>query len=72
VLAAIDQARQNLANGKIPDAIGALQNRGATEDRADFEAIASVAGEIRQNTSKLREQRQCDALIEHAQTLLLD
>jgi Uncharacterised protein family UPF0547 len=78
VLAEIDQARQKLANGdvgaairKLQEAIRKLRYGGRTDDPADFEAIASMAGEIRQNTSKRREQRQCDALVEHARPSVL-
>jgi Domain of unknown function (DUF4190)/Uncharacterised protein family UPF0547 len=71
VLAEIDQARQKLANGDVGEAIRKLQFRGRTDDPADFEAIASMAGEIRQNTSKGREQRQCDALVEDARASVL-
>lgn len=64
---ALKVAEDRLSAGDFPRAIRALQSMGTAADRADYEALTRIAGEIRDRTSKGRERTQCEGLIEHAE-----
>lgn len=63
----IELAEQHVAAGQFSDAIRALQTLGADGTREDYRALAKVAAEIRERTSKGREQNQAAALMAHAE-----
>lgn len=64
---AISRAEEYLSAGDFHRAIRALQSLGMAAERADYEAVIKLAGEIRARTSKGRERTQCDGLVAHGE-----
>jgi hypothetical protein len=67
---AVENAQWYIGKRDASGAIRALQAQGTKGAREDFEAVASLAAEVRTLTSREREQTQCAALMEHARTSL--
>jgi hypothetical protein len=58
-----DQSRRGICiSGRLPASDTSVASLGRAADRTDYEALTRLAGEIRDRTSKGREQVQCDAV----------